>query len=222
MTGTYLPLTLLLLAVLGTSRRAERDRRVRRLARVDRSAVRWRGVRRSRRRGTPDAASALAHVASLVRAGGRPADAWQSALGVPVDAYGVPDAHALDRCLRTDGGPRESRQAAAVVAACRVSGETGAPLGGVLDAVGAALAADARAHDDREAALAGPRATVTVLTWLPLVGILLGAVLGADPTTLLDGGIGTGCLLGGIVLLCAGRAWTARLVDRARRDGAPA
>lgn len=156
----------------------------------------------------------VTQVGALLRAGASPGVAWERATGVRVDAAGVPRADDLARHV---GGVGTAR---AVVAACRLAGEVGSPLVAVLEEVAASLAADAEAAADRDAALAGPRATTRVLLWLPAVGVLLGYVLGADPVaTALDGGIGTVGVLLGVLLLLAGRTWSQRLVARARAVG---
>jgi len=156
----------------------------------------------------------VTQVGSLLRSGAAPGVAWERAVGVRVDAAGVPRVAELAPHV---GGPATAR---ALVAACRLAVEVGAPLASVLDEVAASVAADAEARAERDAALAGPRATARVLLWLPAVGVLLGYVLGADPLgTATDGGPGTAGVLLGLVLLLAGRTWSARLVERARAAG---
>jgi tight adherence protein B len=105
-----------------------------------------------------------------------------------------------------------------VLAATRLATELGAPLAAVLDGCARSLAADAEAEARVRAASAGPAQSRTLLTWLPLLGLVLGAALGADvAAVLLDGGAGTGAALLGTVLTVAGRRWVARLVVDARR-----
>lgn len=105
---------------------------------------------------------------------------------------------------------------ATVVAATRLSHVTGAPLADVLDRCVATVVEAERAHDDRRVALAGPRSTARILTGLPLLGLVLGAGLGADPVGVaLDGGWGTASVAGGLALLYAGARWTAALVRAA-------
>lgn len=160
----------------------------------------------------------LAQVVALLRSGSPPAAAWRRAAGVPSDARGVPDEAALAVAL---GGAAHARS---VVAATTVALDVGAPLGAVLETVADALVAEGEGRAEREAALAGPRATATVLLWLPAVGLLLGAALGADPLrTALDGGVGSAATLAGVLLLLAGRRWTSLLVRSARTagEGAP-
>lgn len=155
----------------------------------------------------------VAQVAALLRAGAPPGAAWTRAAGVPVDGLGVPDVEALADVV----GDEPSR---AVAAATRLALTVGAPLGRVLEAVSDTLAAQAEAAAEREAALAGPRATARVLLWLPAAGALLGWALGADPwAAATDRGLGSAAVGGGLVLLAAGRWWTGRLVEAARQAG---
>jgi tight adherence protein B len=83
-----------------------------------------------------------------------------------------------------------------------------------------------RAHEDIRwrvrfaatvrAQLAGPRATAAVLTTLPLLGIGLGQLIGADPVGVLRGGpLGQVLLVVGIALMAAGSAWSERILDSA-------
>ncbi|MBU4215329.1 MAG: type II secretion protein F [Actinobacteria bacterium] len=186
-----------------------------------------------------DLALVVTAVAARLRAGHPPDRAWSQVLGVPVSG-GAPRpsqlagvgragrswigrirvparfATAGDGC---DAGPRDGR-VAAVLAACRVADELGAPLAPALDLVAGALAADAEAEAEVSAALAGPRASARVVGWLPVLGLLLGLALGADPIGVLtSGGAGTASGAGGLLALGCGRWWTARLVAQARERG---
>ncbi|WP_444664710.1 type II secretion system F family protein [Cellulomonas sp. CW35] len=172
-----------------------------------------------------DLEDVLVAVGAQLRAGRPPGAAWASALGRPVDGD-VPELAALvAACGRRGrlGGRDDERlveRAAAVVAAARTAHELGAPLAAMLLHVSDSLAADAAERDDVEAALAGPRATARVLGWLPVLGVGLGALLGADPlAVLLGGGLGSVAGVAGVVLLLVGRGWTRRLVARAARGG---
>jgi tight adherence protein B len=103
-----------------------------------------------------------------------------------------------------------------------LSEDLGAPLAGVLDRVGAGLAADEECEHERRAALAGPRATAQVLAWLPLLGLVLGVALGANPVAVVfRGGVGTAATAVGVALVVLGRWWTASLLVRAERDRDP-
>ncbi|GEL96829.1 type II secretion system F family protein [Cellulomonas terrae] len=122
--------------------------------------------------------------------------------------------------MRGRGDDGTVQRARAVLAAVRLSEELGAPLAGVLERIASAVAADEEAEGERRAALSGPRSTAQVLAWLPLLGVVLGALLGADPVgVVLSGGPGTVSALVGAALLLLGRWWTAALLARAGRAG---
>ena len=66
------------------------------------------------------------------------------------------------------------------------------------------------------AQLAGPRATAHVLTALPLLGLGLGQLVGADPIAVLRGGVlGQMLLVIGVTLVAAGSAWSERILRSA-------
>lgn len=59
------------------------------------------------------------------------------------------------------------------------------------------------------AGMAGARATATVLTGLPVLGMGLGQLVGAEPVRfLLSGGLGGALLVVGTALACAGLLWS--------------
>ncbi|AFS12563.1 MULTISPECIES: type II secretion system F family protein [Mycobacterium] len=63
--------------------------------------------------------------------------------------------------------------------------------------------------------LAGARATATILAALPVLGVLLGQLVGARPLTFLLGGqVGGRLLLIGSTLACGGLLWSDRIADR--------
>ncbi|MEZ0341707.1 type II secretion system F family protein [Mycobacterium sp. pV006] len=64
-----------------------------------------------------------------------------------------------------------------------------------------------------EAGLAGVRATAAVLAGLPVVGLLLGQAVGADPLRfLIEEPLGGWLLLIGALFICAGLLWSDRLI----------
>jgi tight adherence protein B len=70
-----------------------------------------------------------------------------------------------------------------------------------------------------EAQLAGPRATARMLATLPLIGLAMGMLMGADPLQwLLGTAPGLLCLLGGALLTVAGMAWTGRIATAVERQ----
>ena len=66
-----------------------------------------------------------------------------------------------------------------------------------------------------DAGMAGARATATVLAGLPLLGVCLGELIGADPLGfLLTGGAGGWLLVVGVTLACCGLLWSDRITGR--------
>ena len=116
---------------------------------------------------------------------------------------------------------REARTWSELGACLDIAEASGCPLADVLTRFAAQLEAEDDADAARQTALAGPKATVRLLTWLPLMGLGLGAALGVDPlATLLGTPLGLAALFGGVVLTAAGRVWSARLVSVAAGTGA--
>jgi tight adherence protein B len=103
------------------------------------------------------------------------------------------------------------------LAACLdVAATSGAPLADVLLRFAAQLEGNMDAAAMRETALAGPKATVRLLTWLPVLGLGLGMLMGVDPLSILLGGpIGWCALLAGAGLMAAGRYWSRALIHAA-------
>ncbi|MEV7607182.1 hypothetical protein AB0N65_17240 [Paenarthrobacter sp. NPDC089322] len=103
------------------------------------------------------------------------------------------------------------------LAACLdVAENSGCPLAGLLTRFAAQLEAEEDAEAARQTALAGPKATVRLLSWLPVFGLALGIALGVDPLgILLDNIMGVTTLVVGLVLTVAGRVWSSRLVASA-------
>ncbi|OHQ18945.1 type II secretion system F family protein [Rothia sp. HMSC065C03] len=98
----------------------------------------------------------------------------------------------------------------------RMSESTGAPLATSLERAAEHAEERIDALLGRQSALAAPRATGRILSWLPLLGLGLGVLMGSDPVGVLTGsilGVLTGLL--GLGLAFAGRRWTAALVHRA-------
>lgn len=93
--------------------------------------------------------------------------------------------------------------------------------------VGIATLMQAAAHDiaERErfrshvdAGMAGARATAAILAGLPVLGLLLGHAIGADPVGfLLSGGAGGWLLVAGTSLICCGLLWSDSITTRVTR-----
>ena len=101
----------------------------------------------------------------------------------------------------------------------RMSECAGAPLATSLERAAEHAEERIDALLGRQSALAAPRATGRILSWLPLLGLGLGVLMGSDPVGVLTGSI-LGALTGllGLGLAFAGRRWTAALVHRAEAE----
>lgn len=164
---------------------------------------------------------------------GRPATAVLSAGSITAlaaaraaAATGAPVSEAIRRSLPAafpgGEGSREAKTWSDLAACCDIAEASGCPLADVLTRFAAQLEAEDDADAARQIALAGPKATVRLLTWLPLMGLGLGAALGVDPlATLLGTPLGLAALVGGAALTVAGRVWSARLVSMAAGAGTP-
>ena len=65
-------------------------------------------------------------------------------------------------------------------------------------------------------AMAGARATATILAGLPVLSVLMGQLIGARPVPfLLGGGLGGWLLVIGLTLVCGGLLWADRITDQA-------
>jgi len=181
--------------------------------------VRARGRAATARRRTRALVEALGVLAAEVRAGRSLAEATAAAVD------GCPDpatAALLGPVLRlgepppvADTGP-VAEALVRIAAAVRLSARTGCSLAGVVNAVEDDLRARLRAEQELSSAVAGPRASAGVLAGLPVLGLLMGSGVGADPWRVLTTtGSGTVLLVVGVALELAGTAWSARLVARA-------
>ncbi|MCJ1708642.1 type II secretion system F family protein [Microbacterium sp. VKM Ac-2923] len=104
-----------------------------------------------------------------------------------------------------------------VAAVWTVAVETGAPLAGTLRTVSESLRDAAEVAADVRVALAEPAATARLLSWLPLLGVPMGAALGFDSVGILfSDAVGMVCLGAGTSLVVVSHAWSRRLSRRAR------
>ncbi|MET7935423.1 type II secretion system F family protein [Streptomyces sp. NPDC005322] len=184
--------------------------------------LRARERRRDRERRAAGVIELCGAVAGELRAGRQPGEAL---LAVPPGNLG--ERWGLVSAAARFGGdvPEALRRAARLpgaegltgVAACwQVAVDEGAGLAAGLDRVAEALRAERDQRESLQAKLAGPRATAVALAVLPVIGLVMGSALGADPLrVLLHTPAGLGCLLVGGLLEWAGLAWTARMVRSA-------
>lgn len=152
----------------------------------------------------------VARVARGVAEGERIADALAHAARPRAPAAGRGAGAAAQR---TDAGIT----AGALAAVWQVADAAGAPLAPTLRELAGALRDRAETERELELALAGPRATARLVTWLPAVGMVLALVMGVDLLGTLTGSVvGCALLAGGVLLLLLGRRWMRALVRRAR------
>ncbi len=168
-----------------------------------------------RRRETRDALAVLDAVRSLQREIAAGADLDTAVTEVRRSAGPAVDRllSAVRSAVTDDGAPvPPTGPAFALTAAARLSHRTGVPLAGLLSGIADGLADERRAADHRATAVAGARMSAGVLAVLPLMGVLLGTGMGADPVpVLVGGGLGSVLLLTGTTLLCAGLLWSSRI-----------
>ncbi|WAU86115.1 type II secretion system F family protein [Streptomyces sp. Qhu-G9] len=186
-----------------------------------RRARRAGAARRARERRADSVIALCGAFAGEVRAGRQPGEAL---LGAARDSGGLGDAQAVVLAAARFGGDvpgaltDAARQPGAEgllgLAACwRVAVDRGAGLAAGLGRLEGALRAERDQRADLRAQLAGARSTAVLLAGLPVLGLLLGTALGADPLhVVLHTGAGLGCLLVGGLLESAGLWWALRIV----------
>ncbi|GAB2820151.1 hypothetical protein GCM10027073_59340 [Streptomyces chlorus] len=187
------------------------------------------GERRDRERRGDAVIALCGALAGEVRAGRQPGEALSPAAR---DTGGLGDAQAAVLAAARFGGDVPdglvvvARQPGAEglrgLAACwRVAVDQGAGLAAGLDRLEAALRAERDQRADLRAQLAGARATAVMLAGLPVLGLGLGAALGADPLhILLHTPSGLGCLVAGGVLEGLGLWWVLRIMRGAEEASA--
>jgi tight adherence protein B len=159
----------------------------------------------------------------LLRSGATPEAAWWEAFGASVEPDGAPGLVIPGRASRGSTDAITPHESEALRAAGRLAHTAGAPLADVLACIEETNRSRRRAEAAREAMLAGPRASATVLLWLPVVGWVVAVVLDPGAARILFGTpLGWGLLLLGGALWCSGRAWLKRMIARAEKAGSGA
>jgi tight adherence protein B len=143
---------------------------------------------------------------ALIYAAGTPC-AWPAAARAAVNGGDVATA------LRADAAGQGPLMSLAVC--WQASVQHGAALSDAVARIATGARAAQAARASRAAELAGPRATARVLALLPVIGVALGMVMGAQPLQWLTGSRpGWVCMVGGIGLAMTGTWWTSRIVAR--------
>jgi tight adherence protein B len=189
--------------------------------------VRYRRRRRSRR-AVAEGRSLEAAIDVLVgelRAGAHPVRAFAVAAeeidGTVADCLHTVAARArlgADVAAGLHGAARSSAMPAhwERLAVCwRLAAEHGLAMSTLMRAAQRDIAERQRFSARVISRLAGARATAAILAGLPVLGTLLGQLIGAQPMRfLLDGHAGGWLLVTGTVLVCAGLLWSDRITDR--------
>lgn len=168
--------------------------------------------------------AALEIAAGELRAGAHPVSAINAAAG-EVDTMVAAPLHAVAARARLGADVPGGLRSVAVDSAQPELWERLAVVWRLADAHGLTMAAlVAAAHRDIaerqrfsahvSASVAGARTTAAILAGLPVLGIGLGYLIGADPVGfLLTPGAGSWFLAVGVVLACGGLLWSDRIVD---------
>lgn len=172
-------------------------------------------------------------VALLLRGGVAGSRLWQqTALGVESEhlkevlrraaalaALGLSPETALGLIGSPSRTEKLVREGVSQLSMClRISERSGVPLGDLLENLARNLEQRSDLEALRSTALAGPKATMTLLNWLPLLGLGAGYLVGANPLSALftpPWGISSLCI--GIALAIISRLWASSLIRRAGR-----
>ncbi|TLQ01428.1 hypothetical protein FEF26_00115 [Nesterenkonia salmonea] len=138
------------------------------------------------------------------------------------EASGTGTAEGLRRYVAANAGtdPELNRLLNRLVAVTALSEQTGAPLSSLVEQLADSVDESAELAAAVETATAGPKLTQMILSLLPLGGLALGQIMGADPlATLLGSTIGLACMCAGLGFLVAGRFWSHRMIRVVTRHG---
>ncbi|WP_236082113.1 type II secretion system F family protein [Acidipropionibacterium jensenii] len=128
----------------------------------------------------------------------------------------VPEA--LLRAARTPG----QESLTGLARAWRMADLTGAPLAGATTAVAEAMRRRTRLEATLDSELAGPRASGRLMGLLPLAGLGMAQMVGAEPVAFLtSSSAGPICVLAAVALSCGGVLWSEALANRVHREMLP-
>jgi tight adherence protein B len=198
-----------LLVTLATARRRRRDR-----AAADAAAT------------AGELADAVARIGEELRAGSHPAAALA---GVAADgprartvlagaAVAARLGDGISAALRREAvqRPQLAAEIERIATAWSLAERYGVPLAELLGQAHRDIRWRVRFAGTVRAQLAGPRATAVVLTALPLFGLGLGQLVGADPIGVLRGGfLGQVMLVVGVGLAATGASWSEHILRAA-------
>ncbi|CAM4016202.1 type II secretion system F family protein [Kibdelosporangium persicum] len=186
-------------------------------------AVGWRYARsrqrlRQRTAAVEDLAETVRSLVSELRAGAHPVAAAES-VAVDAPSSGAEAMRAIAAAARMGGDVEQAVREplfADVAHAWALAQRHGLPLADVLAAVVRDLDQRVRFARQVHARMVGPRTSAAVLACLPVVGVALGQLMGANPFRTLSGTTaGQALLVMGVGLMCVGLLWSGRLTRQA-------
>jgi tight adherence protein B len=169
--------------------------------------------------------TALDVLVGELRVGAHPVRAFRVAAGETAGAV----AHSLRAVAARAGlgadvaaGLRVAARSSALpaqwdrLAVCwQLASDRGLAIATLMRAAQRDIAERQRFSDRVSSSMAGARATATILAGLPVLGVLLGQLIGARPLRFLLGGhVGGWLLVVGSTLACGGLLWSDRITDR--------
>lgn len=180
---------------------------------------------RARRREAADLQGALDVLVGELRVGAHPvaaigvaADESNGGVARSLSAVGARAALGADVAagLRAEAQRSTSPGHWDRLAVCWQLAQThGLPIATLMQTAQRDIVERERFHGRVEAGMAGARATAAILAGLPLLGVLLGQMIGADPLNFLFGaGPGGWLLIVGCGLICCGLLWSDRIISR--------
>lgn len=189
--------------------------------------LRWRRRRRTRheRAESRTLETAIDVLVSELRVGAHPVQAFAVAAGETGGSVGdgcravaararlgADVSAGLRNAARTSALPAQWER----MAVCwQLAADHGLALSTLMRAAQRDIAERQRFSAQVSSAMAGARATATILAGLPVLAALLGQLIGARPLTfLLSGHAGGWLLVVGVALACAGLLWSDRITDR--------
>lgn len=201
----------------------------RRPGRGSRLRPRWGSRRRIRRADLDALTSMVESIAPAVTAGVAPATAVATSALVASGAVADPRLRTdLQAFAREAAGGAELAQLwsglqlrhdvaalGEVARAWALSEQVGCAVGDALRAASAMMRDQLDLERRIEVATAGPRATMQLLTVLPVLGVGIAMLIGVPPWRLYAGSLGVTVLAGGVGFVLAGRWLTRRMIARA-------
>lgn len=97
-----------------------------------------------------------------------------------------------------------------------LAGEHGLAVATLMQAAQRDITARQRFSARADAGMAGARASAAILGYLPVLGVVLGQLVGARPVAFLLGGSGGVLAVVGVSLVCAGLLWADRITGAGR------